>query len=97
MEQNGHKARTDNNYNRRSEFMVEREKLREHMETFQRISQKVLELTLELEKLYKEHAAIQWDIRYLEERINHMAKSLDVEPLPKKISKMEMDQPNGKV
>jgi len=76
--------------------MIEREKLREHMETFQRISQKVGELTLALEKLYKEHAAIQWDIRYLEERINHMANSLDVEPLPKKISKIEMEQPNGK-
>ena len=97
MEQDGHKARTDKNYNGRLEFMVEREKLRENMETFQKISQKVLELTRELEKLYKEHAAIQWDIRYLEERINHMAKSLNVEPLPKKIDKMEMEQPNGKV
>jgi uncharacterized protein YaaN involved in tellurite resistance len=97
MEQDGHKARTDKNSNRRWEFMVEREKLQEHIETFQRISQKVLELTLELEKLYKEHAAIQWDIRYLEDRIDHMAKSMDIEHLPKKISSGEMHQPNGKV
>ena len=77
------------------DFMAEREKLHNNIRTFQETSEKLSEILIELEQLYKDHARLQWDIRYLEEKINRTAQSLDLKPLPKKRIETDLDHPKG--
>jgi hypothetical protein len=97
MEQSRNKRSKDTEQRKGFEFMTERELLQSNIEALHETSEKLFLISLELEKLSKEYTHLKWDILYLEEKINHTAKSLGVDPLPKRASSAQPGSPNGNI
>lgn len=95
MEPNHRELSTPTERNRRSEFMVERDKFQKNFQEFLATSEKQNTILLELERLRREHACLQWDIRYLEEKINHLARRVNLEPLSRNGHNTQPNRSNG--